>query len=191
MADARIVDTPPPVVLASASVARRSMLSAAGLTFDVVPARIDEDAVKSAMVAVDPYVSPAMIAARLAQEKALAVARNLSTLDALARKSTMDLATAMPIHQFVDQTFGVLGFGAIGYVMDKLKFPLPPVVLGLILGGFAEENLRLALRIGRGDWTVLFQNTTSLVLVALTVAVVVGPLVKRHFAKAADTQPES
>ena len=76
MADARIVDTPPPVVLASASVARRSMLSAAGLTFDVVPARIDEDAVKSAMVAVDPYVSPAMIAARLAQEKALAVARN-------------------------------------------------------------------------------------------------------------------
>ena len=46
---------------------------------------------------------------------ALAVARNLSTLDALARKSTMDLATAMPIHQFVDQTFGVLGFGAIGH----------------------------------------------------------------------------
>src|SRR3546814_10756858 len=39
----------------------------------------------------------------------------------------------------------MLGFGAIGYVMDKLKFPLPPVVLGLILGGFAEENLRLAL----------------------------------------------
>ena len=34
---------------------------------------------------------------------ALAVARNLSTLDALARKSTMDLATAMPIHQFVDR----------------------------------------------------------------------------------------
>ncbi|MGE0054642.1 MAG: nucleoside triphosphate pyrophosphatase [Hyphomicrobium sp.] len=76
MADARNVDQPPPVVLASASVARRAMLSAAGLTFDVVPARIDEDAVRSAMVAVDAYVSPAMIAARLAQEKALAVARN-------------------------------------------------------------------------------------------------------------------
>lgn len=76
MADARNVDQPPPVVLASASVARRAMLSAAGLTFDVVPARIDEDAVRSAMVAVDAYVSPAMIAARLAQEKAIAVARN-------------------------------------------------------------------------------------------------------------------
>jgi putative tricarboxylic transport membrane protein len=53
--------------------------------------------------------------------------------------------------------------------------------LGLILGGFAEENLRLALRIGRGDWTIQFQNTTSLVLVALTVAVVVGPTLKKRF----------
>lgn len=75
----------------------------------------------------------------------------------------------------------MLGFGAIGYVMDKLEFPLPPVVLGLILGGFAEENLRLALRIGRGDWMTLFANYTSLVLVTLTVAVIVGPVLKRHF----------
>ncbi|MCC2099095.1 MAG: C4-dicarboxylate ABC transporter permease, partial [Hyphomicrobiales bacterium] len=72
---------------------------------------------------------------------------------------------------------------AIGYVMDKLNFPLPPVVLGLILGSFAEENLRLALRIGRGDWTILFANYTSLVLVALTVAVIVGPIIKRRLQK--------
>jgi putative tricarboxylic transport membrane protein len=58
---------------------------------------------------------------------------------------------------------------------------MPPVVLGLILGAFAEENLRLALRIGRGDWTVLFANTTSLILVALTIAVIVGPFAKRRF----------
>ena len=75
----------------------------------------------------------------------------------------------------------MLGFGGIGWVMDRLKFPLPPVVLGLILGGFAEENLRLALRIGRGDPMILLQNTTSLVLVALTVAVVVGPTLKKRF----------
>ncbi|MCD1634741.1 tripartite tricarboxylate transporter permease [Martelella mediterranea] len=74
----------------------------------------------------------------------------------------------------------MLGFGVIGWLMDKMKFPLPPMVLGLILGAFAEENLRLALRIGRGDWLVLFQNTTSLVIVALTVAVVVGPIIKRR-----------
>ncbi|WP_425642053.1 tripartite tricarboxylate transporter permease [Marinomonas gallaica] len=78
----------------------------------------------------------------------------------------------------------MLGFGLIGYVMDKFKFPLPPVVLGLILGGFAEENLRLTLLIGQGQWSSLFANTTSLVLVAMTIAVVVGPMIKRRIVKA-------
>ena len=85
------------------------------------------------------------------------------------------------IHGRMFDVYLMLGFGAVGWVMDKLKFPLPPVVLGLILGGFAEENLRLALRIGRGDWMVLFQNTTSLVLVALTIAVIVGPTLKKRY----------
>ena len=87
------------------------------------------------------------------------------------------------IHGRMFDVYLMLGFGAIGWVMDKLKFPLPPVVLGLILGGFAEENLRLALRIGRGDPAILFQNWTSLILVALTVAVVVGPILKRRLAR--------
>lgn len=85
------------------------------------------------------------------------------------------------IHGRMFDVYLMLGFGAVGYVMDKLNFPLPPVVLGLILGAFAEENLRLALRIGRGDWTTLFANTTSQVLVALTLAVIVGPMLKRRF----------
>ncbi|AWI86278.1 C4-dicarboxylate ABC transporter permease (plasmid) [Alloyangia pacifica] len=87
------------------------------------------------------------------------------------------------IHGRMFDVYLMLGFGAVGWVMDKLKFPLPPVVLGLILGGFAEENLRLALRIGRGDWMVLFSNVTSLVIVALTVAVIVGPILKKKLAK--------
>lgn len=45
---------------------------------------------------------------------AIGVARNIKLLDAQARKSTMDIVPSMPIHQFVDQTFGVLGYGAIG-----------------------------------------------------------------------------
>lgn len=85
------------------------------------------------------------------------------------------------IHGRMFDVYLMLGFGAVGYVMDKLKFPLPPVVLGLILGAFAEENLRLSLRIGRGDWGILFANHTSQVLVALTIAVVFGPSLKRRY----------
>lgn len=87
------------------------------------------------------------------------------------------------INERMFDVYLMLIFGMIGYVMDKFKFPLPPVVLGLILGGFAEENLRLTLLIGRGDWMALLQNTTSLVLVGLTIAVIVGPMIKRRIVK--------
>ena len=91
------------------------------------------------------------------------------------------------IHGRMFDVYLMLGFGAIGWVMDRLKFPLPPVVLGLILGGFAEENFRLALRIGRGDPMILFQNTTSLILVALTIAVIIGPTLKKRFSNSRKT----
>lgn len=38
-----------------------------------------------------------------------------------------------------------LVFGVIGYLLDKAGFPLAPIVIGLILGGLCEENLRQAL----------------------------------------------
>lgn len=63
------------LILASASSARRKMLNDAGLIFDVIPADIDEDAVKSAVLSADPHAEPGEIAARLAAEKARAVSR--------------------------------------------------------------------------------------------------------------------
>ncbi len=38
-----------------------------------------------------------------------------------------------------------LGFGVVGYLLEKADFPLAPIVIGLILGGLCEENLRQAL----------------------------------------------
>lgn len=73
----------------------------------------------------------------------------------------------------------MLGFGLIGYFMDKLKFPLPPVVLGLILGGFAEQNLRLALRIGGGDAMALAASNTSKIIILLTLGVILMPVISR------------
>lgn len=63
------------LILASGSSARRKMLNDAGLIFDVIPADIDEDAVKSAVLAADPHAEPGEIATRLAAEKARAVSR--------------------------------------------------------------------------------------------------------------------
>ncbi len=57
---------PTPLVLASASPRRRELLARAGVRFEVIPAGIDED--------VRPGEAPAVLAGRLAREKALAVA---------------------------------------------------------------------------------------------------------------------
>jgi len=53
-------------------------------------------------------------------------------------------------------------FGIIGYVMRKNYFPIAPVVLGVILGPIAEDELGRALIISHGDWSVLFKSPIAI-----------------------------
>jgi putative tricarboxylic transport membrane protein len=46
----------------------------------------------------------------------------------------------------------ILIFGILGYVMEKFKFPLPPIILGFILGPIAEVNLRRGLMSSNGSF---------------------------------------
>lgn len=63
------------LILASGSAARRAMLAAADLKFDVVPAAIDEEAIKALMISESDCVEAADLAVTLAVEKAMVVAR--------------------------------------------------------------------------------------------------------------------
>ena len=55
-------------------------------------------------------------------------------------------------------------FGLIGYVMRKAGLPLAPVILGLVLGPLMEKNLRRALALSGGDWSVLFSSPIAIAL---------------------------
>ncbi|MDF0603217.1 tripartite tricarboxylate transporter permease [Psychromarinibacter sp. C21-152] len=59
-------------------------------------------------------------------------------------------------------------FGVLGYLLRKLDISLVPLVLGLLLGGDMERNLRRALSISDGEWGVLLESPISLTLYALT-----------------------
>lgn len=61
------------LVLASGSAARRALLDAAGLTFDVVPAQIDEEAIRTTILEETMGAEASDIASVLAAEKARAV----------------------------------------------------------------------------------------------------------------------
>jgi putative tricarboxylic transport membrane protein len=60
-------------------------------------------------------------------------------------------------------------FGVLGYIMRKLDISLVPLVLGLLLGGDMERNLRRAMSISDGDWGILIASPISVTLYILTV----------------------
>ena len=67
------------------------------------------------------------------------------------------------------------GIGLLGVLMRRFDFPTAPVIVGLILGPLAEAQMRNALSIGEGHWTVFVERPMSAVLLAVCVAVLVLP----------------
>lgn len=61
----------------------------------------------------------------------------------------------------------VLVFGIIGYILVKLSVPLPPVILGLILGGTLEENMLRALQIAEPTEFITRPISAAFLLLAL------------------------
>ncbi|MCR8724093.1 tripartite tricarboxylate transporter permease [Frigidibacter sp. ROC022] len=67
-------------------------------------------------------------------------------------------------------------FGVLGWVLRKLDIPLVPVVLGVLLGNAMEVNLRRAMEIADGDWTVLFGSALAIGLWAVALVGFVLPI---------------
>lgn len=80
----------------------------------------------------------------------------------------------------------MLGFGLLGYFMNKRGFPLAPLVLGVILGGLAEQSLKTALRISRGDWSILVSNSISQIIIAIILLALLTPVWRWGRAKFSD-----
>ena len=58
----------------------------------------------------------------------------------------------------------LLAFGLLGYGLRRFDYPIAPVVVGLILGPLAEQQLRRALAISQGDPSVLVHSPAAIVL---------------------------
>lgn len=88
--------------------------------------------------------------------------------------------------------FMMLGLGVFGWFLRKLDFSLAPVILGVVLGGLFEDNLRRALSMSGGDWSILFESVSSLALYAIAIAVLFLPLLmsRRQKRQASDLGEE-
>jgi putative tricarboxylic transport membrane protein len=72
----------------------------------------------------------------------------------------------------------ILGVAIIGYVLQKFKYPIAPLVLGFILGPILEINFRRALMIANGDYSLFVTRPFSAAFLALTVASIIFFLIK-------------
>ncbi|RKR06757.1 putative tricarboxylic transport membrane protein [Kushneria sinocarnis] len=84
---------------------------------------------------------------------------------------------AYALNNRLTDVYLLLGVGLLGYILNKLHYPLAPLVLGVILGPIAETNLRRALMTNE-DWSLFFTRPISLALLTLAVISVVMTL--RH-----------
>jgi len=65
----------------------------------------------------------------------------------------------------------MFGMGLLGYALRKLKFPLVPIILGMILGPLAEENLARSITIAhaRGTNLLFFFISSPIALVFMII----------------------
>jgi len=70
-------------------------------------------------------------------------------------------------------------FGLLGYVMEKFKFPTPPLIIAFILGEILERSAGQAIIISRGSLAIFFNKPVVIILWILTVLSLLGIILQR------------
>ena len=74
-------------------------------------------------------------------------------------------------------------FGVIGLFMIKYDYPAAPLILGVILGPMAEENLNRAMLNSSNDIMILFQRPFSLAFLLLAFISIIAPVISAIWKK--------
>ncbi|WP_155592156.1 tripartite tricarboxylate transporter permease [Lysinibacillus cavernae] len=72
--------------------------------------------------------------------------------------------------------FLLLACGVLGYLFAKNDYPVAPLVLALVLGPMIENNMRRALTISNGDFSIFISKPLSLVFLVAAISWLLIPL---------------
>ncbi|GAB4374046.1 MAG: tripartite tricarboxylate transporter permease [Spirochaetales bacterium] len=67
----------------------------------------------------------------------------------------------------------MIPIGIIAYYMGELGYPIPPLVIGVILGTMADENLRRALMVSQGSFLPFVTRPVALILVIVILVTII------------------
>jgi putative tricarboxylic transport membrane protein len=94
---------------------------------------------------------------------------------------TISFVGVFALHSATFDLGMVVAIGVIGYLLRKLGMPMPPLVLGVVLGEMMEQNLRRALSITNGELGILFKSPICIGLWIAALVVIVAPSLYRRF----------
>jgi putative tricarboxylic transport membrane protein len=77
----------------------------------------------------------------------------------------------------------IMIFGVMGYVFNKLDYPLAPLVLALVLGDLAESSFRQSMLISQGSVSIFWANWLVGSIMTLGMLLLFWPLVSWIVAK--------
>ena len=90
---------------------------------------------------------------------------------------------ALSIRNDVTDLWLMIGFGIIGYLFERLRFPIAPLVLGVILGPLAEESFMNSMISFGNDWTVFFTRPIAGTVMFFTIAMLFLPILQKWRAR--------
>ncbi len=71
--------------------------------------------------------------------------------------------------------------GLLGFLMRMDGYPLAPMVLGLILGPIAEQNLRRSLELSGGSLDIIYTSPIAMAILVLSVISLFTPILANRF----------
>src|SRR5687768_15757199 len=84
---------------------------------------------------------------------------------------------AYTVHNSMFDVMMMLVFGVVGYFFKKLKYPLAPLVLALVLGDMAETAFRQSMLLSAGNLAIFWSNGLVGSIMLLALALLFWPLI--------------
>lgn len=96
---------------------------------------------------------------------------------------------AFTVNNSMFDVYMMMVFGMVGYLFKKLKYPLAPLVLALVLGDMAEASFRQAMLSSQGSLAIFWSNPLVGSIVALALVLLMWPLISRVVGKIRAVRP--
>lgn len=90
--------------------------------------------------------------------------------------SVLAILGAFSVHNSLFDVWVMIGAGFVGFLFRRSGFPLPPLLIGLILGLPFEQSLRQALLTSGGSLKIFAASTISVGFLALTLLCMAGTI---------------